>query len=83
MSLKKTKLHSEFISDIQDEVEKIHNIKLDKRVVDLIATHPFLFTVERVRDPEDERPIRHRYLCIIAIMRHKKKQKLQFNETTT
>jgi len=82
MGVKTDKNHVKLIKEVQKELEQNKNIKLDYRVVDFIATHPFLFTSEKIRDPEDERAIRHRYLCIIAIMRSKKKKELYFNETT-
>ena len=80
--MKRNKDHINIISDIHKEITEKYNISLDKRVVDLVATHPFLFTSERIRDEEDNRAIRHRYLFIIAMYKNKKNNKLQKNSTT-
>jgi len=82
VGIKKDKVHNEFITEIKNTINNKHSLNLDRRVVDLIATHPFLFTVEVMRDPKDYKAIRHRYLCIIAIMGDRKKKVLQDNVTT-
>ena len=69
MALKKhDKFHLDAIKEIADE------LGLDKRVVDLIATHPFLFKTRVMRNPNDDRPIRDRYLGIFAIIHGRKKK---------
>ena len=37
--------------------------KLDPRVVNLIVNYPIKFAKERISDPDDNRPIRIRYLA--------------------
>lgn len=37
---------------------------ISERVVKYVATHPFLFTKQRMADPEDDRPIRIRYFGV-------------------
>ena len=81
--MKASKEHYNIISEVKEEIEKLYNITLDRRVVDFVATHPFLFTAERMRDPEDERPIRHRYLFIIAMKENKKSNQVSTTVTTT
>jgi len=42
-----------------DEIIKKLSLKYnkDKRVIKLIAEHPLLFTKNRIKDPDDNRPI--------------------------
>ncbi len=49
-------------------------LNMDKRVVNAICRHPYEFTASVFRDKEDLRPIRFRYLGILAIMNNKKKK---------
>jgi hypothetical protein len=80
--MKNNKDHINIINDVHKEIKEKYNISLDRRVVDLVATHPFLFTSERIRDNNDNKAIRHRYLFIIAMYKNKKNNKLQSNNTT-
>lgn len=81
--MKTSKEHSNIMFEIKEEIKKIYNIDLDRRVVDFAATHPFLFTAERMRDSKDDRPVRHRYLFIIAIKNNKKSNQVSTTVTTT
>lgn len=69
MALKRhDKFHREIVKEIHEEE------KIDKRVVDLVATSPFLFTSRKMKDKEDYTPIMHRYFGKIAMMIGRKKK---------
>lgn len=56
-------------------IKKIaEELNIDKRVVNAICRHSCEFTAGVFRDSEDLRPIRWRYLGILAIMNNKKKK---------
>ena len=66
--LVKSKTHERFVKEIAKE------LKMDKRVVNLIANHPFLFISNLFRDSNDYRPIRCRYLGTFAIKKNANKK---------
>lgn len=66
---RKDKFHISVIKEISKRKQ------MDFRVVDLVATHPLLFTVHVMRDGNDDRPIMHRYLGKFAILKRTKNKK--------
>lgn len=64
-----------FHNIIIDEISK--KFKIDKRIANLTTRSPFSFLVERIRDNEDSRPIRFKYLGVFAIIKGREKSKLQ------
>jgi hypothetical protein len=47
---------------------------LDKRVVNAICHHSLGFTADVIRDVNNLRPVRWRYLAVLAMMKNKKKK---------
>lgn len=61
---------------IKETLDKISKLKgLDRRVVALVIAHPYAFTAKVARDPEDSRPVMHRYFGKFAIRGGKQKKK--------
>jgi hypothetical protein len=67
-SKKEDRFHIETIKEIAEE------LNLDRRVVDLVATHPFLFLSRVMRNPKNLRPVRLRYFGIFAIIAGREKK---------
>ncbi len=61
--------------EIINEIAKEQN--LDRRVVDFIATHPFLFISRIMRNPKALQSIMVRYFGKFAIRNNSKKLKIQ------
>jgi hypothetical protein len=72
----RNKEHDVLISKITDIV------KIDKRVVDAICRSSLKFTADVLRNPDDIRPIRHRYFGVFAMRTYCKKKKLSENSNT-
>lgn len=63
--------HKEIITEIHTETG------IDRRVVDFVATHPFLFLSRVIRDVTDLKTVVIRYLGKFAIRSNSKKTKEQ------
>lgn len=66
-----SKVHDVFVREISKEVN------IDVRVVDCICRHLSRFLAERIRDGEDNRPVRWRYLGVFAMMKGTKKKNVK------
>jgi hypothetical protein len=66
--LVKSKVHDKFVKEIAKE------LKMDKRVVNFVASHPFLFISNLFRNSDDYRPVRCRYLGTFAIKKNANKK---------
>jgi len=62
------KKHYKIIKEIAEETG------IDIRVVNLIASHPSIYTSRIMSDKENYRPIRWRYLGVWSIMKGKEKE---------
>jgi len=63
------KTHKKIVKKISKE------LNMDERVISQLASDPFIFTSNIIRDPLDERPIRLRYLGILAIRKGREKHR--------
>ncbi len=66
--------HNKLVKDIAEK------LNINKRVVDTVCRHSLHFTANRMRDFNDLRPVRWRYLGILAIIEGKEKRKLVDND---
>lgn len=66
--MRDNKQHDRIIKDIA----KKYNV--DKRVVNHIVSHLFLFLKKVISDPKDNRPVRFRYWGVWAIIKGREKE---------
>lgn len=60
--------HDTFVKEIKEE------LKLDARLVDRVCRSVLTFTANVMRDPQDYRPIRWRYMGVFTLLKNKIKR---------